>query len=163
MDASPLFLLVLALSANFLAQSMPCSTRNMLSNTWVKLIVVYALLLFGVVYTGTDKPFQEAVKSSVFPFLLFMLITVCDVQFVLPAIGLLMAAHVFRTELKGGRIRTEDRRRTAQTMVTVCTSAAVITLLVGSGLYYRRQRRDHARNWSWLTFFAFKCRSQRIT
>ena len=159
MDVTPLVPLFLALSANFVAQTLPCSTRRALSHPMAKLVIVWVLLVMSISYTSGDKSFKDAVRESVPVFILFFLSTMVDAHVLFTAISLLLVGLVLTTELKHGRIKGGgDAERRARRGAELCNVGAVLILLVGVTLYYKRQRHDHAREWSWLKFFSLKCR-----
>lgn len=155
LDATPLLLLFIAISANFLGQSLPCSTQRMLQRPWAKIALIYTLFFFTIVYTNPDNSFVQSAKSSLVPFFLFLLCTVAETPYVMVALFLLVCAHVLKMELKGNRIKNRAR---AEQIVEACNALAVLSILAGVAMYYRRQRRAHARHWSWNTFFSLKCR-----
>jgi K+-sensing histidine kinase KdpD len=159
LDATPLVALFLAVAANFVAQTLPCSTRRMLAHPAAKLVIVWVLLVVSISYTSGEKSFKEALRSSAPVFGLFFLATLVDAPYLVTALVLLLVGLVLSTELKQNRIKGgEEAVRRARRAAEACNAGAVLVLLTGAALYWRRQRRDHARDWSWLKFFSLKCR-----
>lgn len=160
-DITPLLGLFFAIMGNYVAQTLPCSTRRLLASPFAKFALVWILLVMSISYTNGEKSFPEAVRSSVPVFVLFVLATIVDAPYLIAAFALLLVGLVLGTELKQGRIPDPVAARRAKIAAQACNATAAAVLVVGATLYYRRQRVDHARDWSWLRFFSLKCRRVR--
>lgn len=143
----PLFVLVIAISGNFLGNTFSCPTRRLLTED---LFVRHALLMITIYVTlETQKEAWKRVVQSVGLWLLFLLFTKMDARYTLAALAALVAVYELEDRKKG---ETEKAARARDLSIYVQVFVLLL-MVVGVTVYARKQRLEHAANWSWSRFF----------
>lgn len=153
---APVFMLFVAVASNYLARALPCGTQRLLSTATGKLVALYVVLVFGVLYSSNDVSIGQALKQSALPYVMFLAFLVVDAPIMLLAIALVAAQLVLGRELDNRRVpeRYVPLARDAQ---TACGAAAVALTATGMLFYLRKQLRDHGADFSWRKFFSLRC------
>ena len=145
-----IFLLLLAVSGNFVAETLGCRTQQMLSNNmFAKHIIIFCLLYFTVGFTSGDKNPRhpsEILKMCGIIYVLFLLFTKMDMTFTTIVFALLAFSYVNHTFIS----YYEQKSPKDKTLIEYIGILGVI--LVGFGLYYIKQRNEHYKNWSNISF-----------
>lgn len=159
-DLGPVFLLFVIILANYLAKALPCSTQHMLSTTAGKLVALYTVLLFGVVYASPDASIVGALKKSAIPYLVFVSLMFVDAHFFVLALALILATFVIGKELDGKRVGAK-REKALKTARIALTSAVLAVLVTGVAMYTVRERRELGSSFTWGKFLALRCRKPK--
>ena len=150
-----LFLLFLAVSGNFVTETLGCRTQQMLSNNmFAKHLAIFCILYFTIGFASGDKAPQhpsEIFKMCGIIYVLFLLFTKMDMIFTTIAIGLLTGSYVNYTFINYcEQVTPKDKTRIEyhkkiQHMLYIFILGVI---LVGFGLYYMKQRKEHYKTWS---------------
>jgi hypothetical protein len=153
-----IFLLVLALMGNFLAELLGCKTQKLLSeNMLAKHIVCIFTLYFAIDYTSSEDPSHPTI-TTLYTFLVYILfllftkmsITFTIVTFILLACNYIIGSYInYYTQKEPKNPRIKQFEKYKQILYLLLTG----NILVGSGLYFKKQRADHHKNWSTIKFF----------
>ena len=149
------FLLLLAVSGNFVAETLSCRTQQMLrDNMFAKHIVIVLILYFTIGFSSDDTPPlhpAEIFKRSGVIYLLFLLFTKMDMTFTTIAFGLLAGSYVNYTfisfhekDSKKDKVTIELHNKIQQMLYM----SILGVIFVGFGLYYMKQRKEHYKTWS---------------
>ena len=161
-----IFLLILAVAGNFVAETLGCKTQQLLSNNMLsKHIVIILILYFAVDFpTGSDPnhPVMNAtIALSIY--VLFVLFTKMSLTFTLVVFALLTFTYVSTSfinyyEKKDPKNELIQHLHTARKGLYIGMIAVII---LGFSLYFRKQRRDYSKNWSTQKFIfgVNKCKS----
>lgn len=159
-----LFLLFLAILANFLGPTMNCSfQKRMQDNALWRNIAVYGLIYFTINFTsqGDSHPFilfgyaflvyvlylllirQSLIGVSVGLFCIFLIFVAAQV----------IAHYRKKKDNDSENIATCDRWIHASTVfIRVVSCVLLISLTIGFLLYAKKQKKDHPFNFDWTVF-----------
>ena len=161
-----IFLLILAISGNFLAETFSCKTQRLLTNNMLaKHLFGIIILFFTIDFTTSSTPQTPAsnFKQAIMIYFIFLLFTKMNLMFTVLVFVLLTAVYVInsyityyqKTNPKSDKIQEFTRLR------KLLTVTLLGLILLGFIVYYRKQSRDHGKKWS-LQKFIFgitKCAS----
>jgi hypothetical protein len=160
------FLLFLALSSNFLGDVMPCYwQRAVATRRWLRYLVLFALVYFTTAYSKVGETPLDTLWWSAGIFGVLFLATRAHIGFVLAALVLIMGVFVMHRVRSHYVAKTKvadydgtdlDAIRSLVDGVYYfdITAMCLIGVLVVTGfvVYYLRQRRDHADDFSTSVF-----------
>tara|TARA_B100002051_G_C16664665_1_gene601057 strand:- start:759 stop:1277 length:519 start_codon:yes stop_codon:yes gene_type:complete len=144
LEIRPLFVLVVAVSGNFLGDTLGCGMRRLLAED---IFVRHALLILTIyVALETQKSILARAVHSVAMWLLFLAFTKMDARFTLATLlGLVVS---YELELRARR-NADERALALAKRVEI---GVMLLMAVGVAHYAIRQRSDHAARWSWPRF-----------
>ena len=161
-----IFLLILAIAGNFLAETFSCKMQNLLTNNMLaKHCFGIIILYFTIDFTTSADPQTPAsnFKLALIIYSLFLLFTKMNLVFTILVFSLLAAIYTVnsyinyyqKTDPKSTEIKKLMKRRTHMSI------ALLGFLLMGFILYFVKQRREHRKNWSTAKFIfgVTKCAS----
>jgi len=160
-----IFLLILAVAGNFVAETLGCKTQKLLSeNMLAKHFVIILILYFAIDFTSVQSNTPlDTLKLAIIIYVLFILFTKMSIEFTVIVFlmlaltyGISSYINYYKENDKKNSIikKLEDIRRLLYVSMTGLT-------LLGFVLYFIRQRKDYSKNWS-TTKFIFgtrKCKS----
>jgi hypothetical protein len=160
-----IFLLILAVAGNFVAETLGCKTQKLLSeNMLAKHFVIILILYFAIDFTsGQSNTPLDTLKLTLIIYVLFILFTKMSIEFTVIVFLMLALTYVINSYInyykendKKNPIikKLEDTRRLLYISMTGL-------ILLGFGLYFIRQRKDYSKNWSTMKFLfgTRKCKS----
>lgn len=170
-----IFLLILAVSGNFVAETLGCKTQKLMSeNMYVKHLVIILTLYFAIGFTNTDEAKHPFVlfKMVMSIYVLFLLFTKMDIRSTIIVLGLLTLSYVNSTFINyyknispnGEEEETIELLGKIQKTLYVSMTALI---LIGFTLYYRKKRIEYTSlfNNKWSTskflFGVNKCKSMQ--
>jgi len=164
-----IFLLVLAVAGNFVAETLGCKTQKLLSeNMYTKHMVILLILYFAIGFTGGDVPQHPSVvlKMSLGIYVLFLLFTKMDLRFTLIVFGLLAFTYVNSTFINYYKEVTPDEEKTIELLEKIQKVMYVSMtglIVLGFSLYFRKQYNEYYKTWSTSTFLfgVNKCKSMQ--
>ena len=140
LNLNPVFFLLLAISGNFVAETLGCKTQKLLTqNMFAKQIVVLALLFFTMTLT-TEKNVapHDNFKSAVIYFALFLMATKTTPFFTSLLFCIMVTMFIINSYIeyyKEQNVPTKDLEK-AQKGLKI---AFFVVLVLGFGLYARKQ------------------------
>ena len=160
-----IFLLLMSLSGNFVAETLGCKTQKLLSeNMMAKHFVIILMLYFAVNFTS-DNPGTplETFKLSLIIYVLFILFTKMSLEFTILIFILLAIVYVFGSYIDYYKKNDKDTQliNRLEYVRRIIYIVMTVLIIIGFGLYFMKQRKDHFNNWS-TTKFIFgsrKCNS----
>ena len=159
------FLLILAVSGNFVAETIGCKTQKLLQENMIaKHFITLLILYFAIGFSSNEaKNPLDTLKLASFIYTLFILFTKMSINFTIAGFGLLTAAYVINDYVEYYKETDKDSPiiDTLQNLLKIIYACIILLILTGSGLYFVKQRKDYANNWS-TTKFLFgkvKCKS----
>ena len=161
-----IFLLILAVAGNFVAETLGCKTQKLLSNNMLsKHIVIILILYFAVDFPTAADPNHPGMNlaMALSIYILFVLFTKMSLTFTLVVFALLTFTYVSTSfinyyEKKDPKNELLQHLHTARKGLYIGMIAAII---LGFSLYFIKQRRDYSKNWSTQKFIfgVNKCKS----
>jgi hypothetical protein len=150
-----IFLLLLALSGGYVAQTLGCKTQKLLTeNMYVKHIVIIMLVYFTSSVFSEDKNPNENIKTSILIYLFYLLFTKMNIYFTISVFILLGINYILSTyvkyyekqEIEEARI---DLFKDYQKKLTIGAAVLVIT---GFTLYANEKYKEYGKGFSLKTF-----------
>ena len=162
-----IFLLILALCGNFIAEILGCKTQQLLSkNMYYKHFITLTILYFAIDFNSdaSSTPL-DIFKISILIYILFILFSKMSIQFTILAFILLLVTYVVNNYID--YYKKNDSKniiiQQLENLKYILHIILVIVIIIGFTLYFFKQRREHYNNWSGLTFIFGKvvCNSNK--
>ena len=149
------FLLVLAISGGFVAETLSCKVQKLLSeNMVIKNLVIILILFFVLGLTGDNETPPHSVFIDSLIIWVFILIfnkmnvLFTLISFILMAILLVIKKYYDYYIKKNIEIKTNFLHNLFSTILY----ANIVVILIGFAIYFRKQYKEHYKNFSFLTF-----------
>jgi hypothetical protein len=164
-----IFIFILIISANFLAELFPCRLQYTLrSNMYLKhLFGLFTMIIFVVLSSGIEnKNIFTTVYLSGFLYILFILITKCQIYSFFIILFLLGITYVVNL-LKQHEIENTNKESTEQksnkeqiniydTILFVAYILIFFFIIVGIILYMGEKKIEYKKKFNYITFFIGK-------
>ena len=154
-----IFLLILAVSGNFIAETLGCKSQKLLSeNMYVKHIILIFILFFSIDFVKSDSRMHPKyiLSMTAFVYILFIMFSRMNIHFTLFIFLLLMALYTNQTFINYYTKLTDDvSKKKAERLINIqnkCYIFVIILLIIGFIDYFMKQYKDHKKNWSTLKF-----------
>lgn len=150
-----IFLMLLALSGGFVAQTLGCKTQKLLTeNMYVKHCVIIMLVYFTSSVFSEDKNPNENIKTTLLIYGFYLLFTKMNIYFTISVFILLGINYVISTYVKyyekqGIEEERIDLFKDYQKKLTIGAAVLVIT---GFTLYANEKYKEYGKNFSLKTF-----------
>ena len=153
------FLLILAISGNWISETFSCETRKFLAtNQYAKHFLAFMILFFSIDFVSGSNPNPvspiQNLWMSVLIYSLYVLFTRLDIFFTVLAFLLLLTVHFIMsyTTYLGKAGGTPSEIESLGLVQNVLTVLLVGTVVFGFVRYYLRQRKEHSKNWDPIKF-----------
>jgi FtsH-binding integral membrane protein len=159
-----IFLMILAVSGGFVAQTLGCKTQKLLiENMYVKHILIIMLVFFTSGIFGQDKNPNENVKITLLIYVIYLLFTKMNIYFTLLVftmfcINYILSTYVEYYEKNGIEEELVSQFKNIQEKITI---ASFVFIILGFSLYFNEKYSEFGKDFS-LTKFIFgivKCDS----
>lgn len=161
-----IFIFILLISANFLAELFPCRFQNMLrSNIILKHIfglftmIVFVVLSSGIKYENIFK----SIKISLLLYFLFILITKCQIYvflIILVFLGITYIINILKQEeIEGSKKEPteEDSEKVRYSIyddiIYVLYSLIFFCIIFGVMMYMGEKKMEYKKDFDYITFF----------
>jgi len=172
-----IFLLILAVSGNFVAETFGCRTQQFLrENMIAKQVIIYSIIYFALSFTSEGHPYPiDLAKQSAFIWLVFLLFTKMSLTFTIIAFVLLACIYViqsfilyYREQAKNESKNQKKYEETIQRFYVLeknATILVVVTIVIGFLLYFMKQYNEYYKTWSTINFIfgVKKCKSSNVS
>ena len=176
-----LFLLVLAITGNFLAELLSCQTQRLMSSMFAKHIMLFFMIYFTLDFSssGHDHP-SYILAKSILIWTVFHIFSRTDLIYTIVSFSMLAVVYVISNyrdyysqefNSKSGGVRTDkkftedyntmdDWLRNIQISLFATT---IIVLLWGFAKYYIAKKHEYTTKFSWKEFFEghVKCKGSK--
>ena len=155
---SGLFLLVLSVTGNYIAETLSCRTRSILTNNMlIKHLLILFLIYFTINLTADEAlhPMTQ-IQNAFFVWIFFLMFTKMNLYFTIVAFLLLAVLYTLKNFKKFYK-KTNDQSLYAQTdhISKMIEGVMLITVVIGFVLYFFKQRKEH-KNFKYLNFILGK-------
>jgi len=167
----PIFILLLIISANYLADLFPCRLRELLeNNTYVKHLFGYLTLLFFISITidniGTSV--NELITNSFILYLYFILLTKNNKYFFITIciiLAIIYLAHIELKLLNKKKTKNEnekifldiyEKRKNKFGLDTILHYVILILLVLGTLVYMGEKKIEYKDKFDYIIFFLGK-------
>jgi len=149
------YLLLLAVSGNFVAETLGCSTRKLLNeNMYVKQFLILFLTYFTIGFVNEDdNPFVNMKYASLI-WVLFLIFTKMSLSFTIFVFSMLSIMYIIQTFINYYK-KEEINKKIVEKLEGIVSALLYIipgTIGVGFSLYAKKQYTDHSDSWSTLKF-----------
>ena len=148
-----IFLLLLSVAGNFIAEMMGCHTRKFLSNNMiVKHIITFAILYFAIDFTTSEvvNPTDNLILS-VKIYILFVMFTRMNVRFTIAAFILLSIAYKMNAYIDYYKKIKKEYKNLIK-IRNYLYNLIVLLLVIGFVFYYYKQHNSN-KNFNLYKFF----------
>lgn len=174
----PIFILVLIISSNFLAETFPCRFQEMMTNNiFFKQLFGFLTMIFFVTMTldeySDDYSFSQLVSSSLLMYFGFIVLSKTSTKFFFPALfllGVLYILHIRKTRIQNTLQKYEvnkddtettkniDIQQQMSSLETMNTYSSWISKLAigiitfGFLVYFGEKKVEYKKDFNFLTF-----------
>ena len=149
-----LFLLVLSVSGNFIAETLSCRTRSLLTHSMVaKNILILFLIYFTIDFTADEiiNPITQ-IRNAFYIWIFFLMFTKMNIYFTVIAFLLLTILYTLK-KYKAYHKKQKQKQLYLQTdqISKLVEGTMLLTVIIGFIQYFIVQKKDH-KNFSYLKF-----------
>ena len=154
-----IFLLILAISGNFLSETMGCQMQKLLTNNmFAKNIIILMVIYFALGFASdqTNPHPLDIIKQTLLIWVFFLIFNKMDVYYTAIVAFLLFSILLCKDYLK--YYKTENEKENNEKIVyleDIVDKIVIVTLLitiVGFFIYFSKQRSDHSDSFSYTKF-----------
>ena len=147
------FLLFIAISANFLGNTLSCSVQyNLTSNPYLRHLFLYLIIIFTIDFTSKDNMDPISIMEKTFViYLFYVLLSKQSYTTIVIIIILLIAtylAYIQSTHLKQNNTGTEFY----DNLLSFLVVAIGVVTVVGFIMYFNKQYAEHSDDFDYLKF-----------
>ncbi len=154
-----IFLLILAISGNFLAETMGCQMQKLLTNNmFAKNIIILMVIYFALGFASdqTNPHPWDIAKQTLFIWVFFLIFNKMDVYYTTIVTILLFSILLCIDYLKYYKTKNEkENNEKIVYLEAIVDKIVIVTLLitiVGFFIYFSKQRSDHSESFSYTKF-----------
>tara|TARA_Y100000748_G_C15324430_1_gene421415 strand:- start:19 stop:531 length:513 start_codon:yes stop_codon:yes gene_type:complete len=150
-----LFLLVLAITGNFIGETLGCKTQKLLTNNMIlKQVFIVFMIFFALSFTSSDtvKPTIH-IKKAIIVWTFYILFTKMNLNFTILAFLLLLAIYIlgeYKTYYKS--TNNKEMMNKMEHYKQLLTKGVIILVVLGFVLYFMKQYQDHKKDFSMLKY-----------
>lgn len=150
---SAIFLILLAISSNFLGDTLTCETKKILSNNiYFKFLVIYCLIYFAISLASqaNNTPLHPLMISlaSIFIFIFYLLFIKCNIFFVFTIFTILFILLVLTNYVyyindskQMDNYEKKKKLKIVKLIFKILAGIMIILLIIGSIQYIRKELR----------------------
>ena len=163
-----IFIFILIVSANFLAEIFPCRFQDLLRhNMFVKHIFgLFTMIFFVVLSSGIKKNIFNIVKGSILLYILFILITKCQIYIfyiILLILGITYIINILKQEEnENNKTESTEEKPTQKkdsfydNLLNILYAFVMILIVLGVIMYMGEKKIEYKNNFDYITFFIGK-------
>lgn len=160
-------LLILAISGNFIAETLGCRAQKLLSeNMLAKHAVILFIIYFSLGFTSENNPNPLILlRNSLSIWVLFILFTKMSLKFNIFVFSLVVLYHFINTYIDYYSSKDKKKyKKEIENLNKILSNLKYIIiglLIVGFIIYFNKQRKEYSNNWSTFKFIfgVNKCKS----
>lgn len=162
-----IFLLILAVSGNFVAETLGCKTQKLLSeDMFAKHIIIYLIIYFALGFTSNNHVHPgELAKYSLLIWILFVLFSKMTLPFTIVTFILLAFMYIIHSFIDYYKHQGEEKHKNDienfQMIEKYTKSTVILMVIIGFILYFMKQYKEYYKTWSTFKFIfgVNKCKS----
>jgi hypothetical protein len=150
-----IFLLLLAISGGYVAQTLGCKTQKILTeNLYVKHIVILMVIYFTSSVFSEGKDPTQSIKSTLAIYIIYLLFTKMNIYFTLVVFGLLGINYILSTYIKYYEKEEIEKEKVAlfKDIQKKITIGSIVLVLTGFSLYMSEKYKEYGKKFSLKTF-----------
>lgn len=153
-----LFLLILSVSGNYIAETLSCRTRSIFTHSMLaKHIMIMFLIYFTINFTSSEvvHPLTQ-MESAFFIWIFFLMFTKMNIYFTVAAFLLLTILYTLKNFSKFYKLKNEEQLYLkTDYMSKIVEATMIITVILGFIIYFKKQHKDH-KNFDYFKFILGK-------
>ena len=164
-----IFLLLLAVSGNFVAETLNCSLQKHLTiNMYFKSLVVFFMIYFTLNFVDKSQdqnPFEK-LKQTFILWVMFLFLSRLDIFYggvVLTLIVILYVAKNINDYYKNQEGIIKNNQKDIIKALNIITFIAIITTIYGAVNYYSRKKQEYGKKFKFMTFVFGVPQCKKIT
>ena len=149
-----LFLLIVAVSGNFVAETLGCKTQKLLTENMVaKQSVILLILYFTLSFFSSISPVKN-MYNTLFIWIMYLLFTKMNIEFTMLAFLLLSTNYIIYTyvDFYKKNNKNPDMVKKLQYTFSLLNKFLIVFIIIGFLLYFKKQYSDHSGDWSTTKF-----------
>ena len=168
-----IFLLIIGVSGNFIAETMSCQIQKVLTNNmYAKNIMLFVIIYFSLDFASTEDHVHpvEIMQRSILIWLFFLIFNKMDLIYSTIIFVVLFYILVIKNYIQYYNKSNEDkeldkimqkRLELAKNSSEIATVIILLVMAIGFPLYLIKQQKKYKKNFNILTFIfgKTKCRS----
>ena len=162
-----IFLIILGVSGNFVAETLGCKTQKLLSeNMFAKHIIIYFIIYFALGFTSNNHIHPgELANYSLFIWILFVLFSKLTLPFTIVIFILLALMYIIHSFIDYYNHQGEEKHKNdienLKIIEKYTKSTIILMVIIGFILYFMEQYKEYHKKWSTLKFIfgVNKCKS----
>jgi magnesium-transporting ATPase (P-type) len=154
-----IFLLILAVSGNFVAETMSCQAQKVLSeNMYVKHGIIVLITYFSLGFASGEENISpmDLFKQAVSIWAFFLMFNKMEMFFTAMVVAMLATLLICKNYItyyqKQGAEKNKEIINTLTLTMDYLFSAITLTTIVGFGLYFKKQHSDYFSTFSYSKF-----------
>ncbi len=161
------FLLIVAVAGNFIAESLNCQTQKLLTNNmFVKNLIIFMVIYFALDFTSEEGNLIHPKELFIRAFMIWSFFLIFNkMDLIYTAIVFFSLFYILVTK---NIIKYYNNKKESKKMVEYLKKSTfytfvliIVTMLIGFSLYFKKQYTDHKNNFNFIDFIfgKTKCRS----
>ena len=151
------FLLILAVAGNFVAETLGCKTRKLLTeNMYAKQIIILSIIYFAIDFTNDQAAApKDTFINTLIIWIAFLMFTKMNEWFTIACFLLLVIGYLLSSQmnyLKNDKKKNKKQIDSYEKCIRGVMILFTILLVIGFCLYFAKQQKDHKKNWNVLKF-----------
>jgi len=154
-----IFMLMLAVSGNFVAETMSCQAQKVLSeNMYVKHGVIILIVYFSLGFASSENNITplELFKQSVSIWAFFLMFNKMEMFFTAIVLAMLTILLICKNYITYYQKEDKEKHKEIINTLTLTMdylfSSIMLTTIVGFGMYFKKQHTDYFSTFSYSTF-----------
>lgn len=162
-----IFLLVLGVSGNFVAETLGCQSQKILTeNMFAKHMIILLIIYFALGFTSIDNPHPiEIARNTLIVWILFVMFTRMSLFFTIIAFIILTIRYIIHSFIEYYEKKDSEKYKTnieqLNTIAIYLQNIIIGVVLLGFVVYFKKQYSDYYKTWSTFKFIfgVNKCKS----
>lgn len=163
-----IFLLILAVSGNFVAETISCQSQKLLYNNMLaKNVIILMVIYFSLGFASSESivnPLKLA-GNSVLIWLFFLIFNKMDIQYTIISIVGMFVILVMK-DFVDYYVAIKENENMVPILINgmdYIFASVCLTVIVGFLLYFKRQYREYSKSFSFMTFIFGKTICKSLT
>ena len=160
------FLLLLAVSGNFVAETLGCETQYIFSkNMYVKQLIIFFMIYFTINFSSETSPSPQAsLVKAVLLWIFFVLFTKMTPGFTFMVLLILLGVYIlnnYKKYLNSKKDKSKDKE--IMRMQKGCIYTVILLIILGCIKYYHEKQREYGSKFTQQNFWfgVTSCKSLR--
>ena len=151
-----IFLLILGVSGNFVAETLGCQTQKLLNESMLAKQAVILMMIYFALDFGADSS-QSPMKNiavSIGIYILFIMFTKMNIYFTLTGFSILSLVYFINSNINFYKSDPKQKKlvEDLQMAKNILYLLVIGVIVPGFVIYYLQQRKDHGNDWDPLKF-----------